>query len=1004
MPLAERTGFLEVSPLRKITWVLIGSSCLALTLLIFYLHYSLQNSAIGQWVDHKSNSAIQLASWIDNELAQAQSRLEYLSRQDAFRLPPDSGLIERDLNGIPEGVDIAKREVLDWLLHESHEFSVLFVLLPNGDHYLSHPFSVQQRLEIYNLSQRPYIRAAVESRKPVISDSFVGADGVPAVAIDIPILNDNGEISSHLGGVFHLSSLKRLIKKSTLYSVGETAYLLDRRGRLISQDSGEEDHTKALLESSRVSPFVSRHLTEQGAGSYSIKTELVTVSAGDGKQILLQVRLTNGWTLGVFSDLKSVLSQFTPGIWRTAALAAVLLMVISGMGIFGAGRIGLRWQAAERIVQDARDNLEIRISERTGELAEKEAHLRLLMSSIPDLVWMKDENGVYLYCNSKIEELFGANEADIIGRTDFDFVDAELAAFFREKDKLAMTIGGPSINEERVTFASDGHEELLETIKTPVLDSQGKTVGVLGIGRDITARKHAESLVVESEAKFHSIFQSTVVGMIVVIDGHGIINEWNRGAEQVFGYSESEAVGKSLTMLMPDRFKEAHIKGLAQAVENGGVLHSGVTHELTGLRKNGEEFPLELTLGSWKWEGELYFSAIILDISGRKLTEKTLRRSQKMDAIGQLTGGIAHDFNNILGIIIGNLDLLSHGKPANGEVMKRVDTISKSAQRAATLTKQLLSFSSNQAARTAVIDINRVIGEMENLISRSVTPEVMVDYRLAENQCLTKIDIGDFENSLLNLIINSRDAMPDGGWLTLKTGNRTLDDSYCTANPGAIPGKYVYLSVSDSGKGISPENQEHIFEPFFTTKAQGKGTGLGLSMVFGFIKRSKGYIRVQSGIGTGTVFELYLPYVDGVDSAKGEIGNRLEALPRGDESILVVDDETGLLELAQESLQSLGYQVFTATSGAKALAVLAEEPSISLLFCDVVMPGGMNGYEVAKQVAASRPDLKVLLTSGYAKRPLAETGESHLNAGLLDKPYRYSEMVQRVRALLDGKE
>jgi len=999
MPFPARTEFLDVSALPKITRVLIGSSCLALSLLIFYLHYSLLNSAIGQWVDHKSNSTIQLAGWIDSKLGQAQARLEFLSRQDAFRLPPDPGLIERSLNGIPKGVDIAKRKALEWLLQENHEFSVLFVLLPNGDHYLSHPYTVQQQLKTYNLSKRPYIRKAAENGKPVISDSFIGADGVPAVAIDVPILDARGEISSHLGGVFHLTSLKHLIKKSTTYGVEETAFLLDRQGTMISQDGSEKSQIEALLESSQISPFVTRQV-----GSYSIITELRTVTTVGKKQILIQVHLKNGWTLGVFSDLDSVLSEFTPGIWRTAALAAVLLMVISGMGIFGAGRIGLRWQAAEQIVQKERDNLEIRVLERTRKLAEKESLLRLLMDSIPDLVWMKDENGVYLFCNSKFEIFFGVKKGQIIGKTDFDFVSEELATFFREKDKLAMDIGGPSINEECVTYASDGHEELLETIRTPVLDVQGRAVGVLGIGRDITARKHAESLVLNSEAKFHSIFQSTVVGMIVVIDGSGIINEWNKGAAQTFGYSESEAVGKPLTMLMPDRFKEAHTNGLAQAVKNGGILRDGVTHELVGLRKSGQEFPLELTLGSWKWEEELYFSAIVLDITNRKLTEKRLRRSQKMDAIGQLTGGIAHDFNNILGIMLGNLDLWSRVEHTNEKTKKRLDTISKSAQRAANLTKQLLNFSSQRAGQETVTDINSVIAEMRSLISHSVTPEVIINYRLAENLWLTEIDISDFENSLLNLIINARDAMPEGGQLIVETDNRTLDEAYCSTNPSAVPGKYVYLAVCDGGKGISSKHQEHIFEPFFTTKPQGKGTGLGLSTVFGFIKRSKGHIKVKSEIGTGTVFEIYLPCVGGVDCIKGEIDNRPALLPCGDESILVVDDEVGLLDFVQESLQSLGYQVFVATNGTKALAKLAEEPSISLLFCDIVLPGGMNGYEVSKQVTAIRPDIKVLLTSGYTKKLSAKNRVTHINTGLLSKPYNRSELAQRVRALLDGKE
>ncbi len=385
---------------------------------------------------------------------------------------------------------------------------------------------------------------------------------------------------------------------------------------------------------------------------------------------------------------------------------------------------------------------------------------------------------------------------------------------------------------------------------------------------------------------------------------------------------------------------------------------------------------------------------------GRVNSEKQLRQALKMDAVGQLTGGIAHDFNNILGIIIGNLNLLKGGSPSDDQAFRRMEIIYKSALRAADLTKQLLSFSRKQPMEVTVTDIGRVIRNMDSLIARSVTPQIVVDHHFCEGLWLTEIDCGDFQDALINLIINARDAMPGGGRLTLEADNKVLDDAYCTLNPGATPGEYVQLAVSDSGQGIPHDEHEHIFEPFYTTKEQGRGTGLGLAMVYGFVKRSGGYIKVYSELDVGSTFRIYLPRAKGEEPLAQAITEQSERLPGGTETILAVDDERGLLELAQVILEELGYRVLTATSGRQALQLLAEEPGIALLFSDVVMPGGMNGNELAEQATAVRPALKVLLTSGYTKQTLAHSGQVGVVADLLAKPYTPRELARRIRMLL----
>jgi len=383
-------------------------------------------------------------------------------------------------------------------------------------------------------------------------------------------------------------------------------------------------------------------------------------------------------------------------------------------------------------------------------------------------------------------------------------------------------------------------------------------------------------------------------------------------------------------------------------------------------------------------------------------THKQMSRIQKMDAVGQLTGGVAHDFNNILGVILGNLALLErHIGHSDDAAIKRILTIKKSAERAVTLTKQLLSFSRKQIAHVSVTDINQVLSEMENFMVRSLTPGVKIENRLTHDLWLIEIDSGDLEDALLNLVINARDAMPGGGTVVLETSNYIFDESYCEQNPDSSSGEYVQLTVSDSGCGIPVELQDRIFEPFFTTKPQGKGTGLGLAMVFGFIKRSLGYIKVNSELGSGTSFQLFFPRFLQEKKPGRPVSIQRGELPGGTESILVVDDELSLLELAQESLETLGYRVWVASSGLQALERLEDNPDIKLLFSDVLMPGGMNGYELAEAAVELRPDLKMLLTSGYTGNIVTHNHQYNLNMNMLKKPYTLSNLALRIRTLLD---
>jgi len=391
----------------------------------------------------------------------------------------------------------------------------------------------------------------------------------------------------------------------------------------------------------------------------------------------------------------------------------------------------------------------------------------------------------------------------------------------------------------------------------------------------------------------------------------------------------------------------------------------------------------------------------MFDVTERRQTEESLRRSQKMEAIGQLSGGIAHDFNNQLGVVVGYLDYLKNYTADNKESSKWVATATRATLRCMDLTRQLLAFSRRKDSEKTVVDLNVAIKELETMTARSITPEVEIEYIFADDLWLIEINSGEFQDAILNLVINARDAMPEGGKLTIETRNTSITEDDVALNPDLDAGDYVELTLRDTGLGMDKETQEHIFEPFFTTKPEGKGTGLGMSMVYGFVKRYGGYIEIYSELTVGTTFCIKLPRAT-ISTPATIIDNFDEnKLPTGSETILIVDDEIDLLQLAEQYLHELGYRILTANNAAQAINILEKNKTIDLLFSDVIMPGGVNGYELAQQAAKLKPDLKILLTSGFTAKTMTYKRLSRFASQVLNKPYRKDALAQRIRLELD---
>jgi signal transduction histidine kinase len=417
------------------------------------------------------------------------------------------------------------------------------------------------------------------------------------------------------------------------------------------------------------------------------------------------------------------------------------------------------------------------------------------------------------------------------------------------------------------------------------------------------------------------------------------------------------------------------------------------------MHKDGYEVSLNWT-GSWSEPVQRHFF-IGRDLTEIQAAETLARQAQKMEAVGQLTGGVAHDFNNILTVITGTIGILADGVAGKPELANVARMIDEAAERGANLTRHLLAFARKQPLQPREIDVNALVLESAKLLQPTLGEHIQITPLLSPEAWTAQADPNQLTTAILNLALNARDAMPDGGKLALETGNVVLDEVYASMHNEVTPGDYVMIAVSDTGTGISPANLERVFDPFFTTKEVGKGTGLGLSMVFGFVKQSGGHIKIYSEQGHGTTVKIYLPRATGTSQDANE-ATLQPAIEGGNETILVVEDDALVRRYVITQIESLGYATLEAGNATDALALIDRHSGISLLFTDVIMPGPMNGRQLAIEAARRVPVLKTLYTSGYTENAIVHHGRLDYGVLLLAKPYRKSELARMIRQALDG--
>jgi len=504
----------------------------------------------------------------------------------------------------------------------------------------------------------------------------------------------------------------------------------------------------------------------------------------------------------------------------------------------------------------------------------------------------------------------------------------------------------------------------------------------------------------ESMARLTAVVETAVDGFIL-IDSRGRILLFNPACERLFGYRADEVFQENVKLLMPQTYSLHHDDYLRNFLRTGERKIIGIGREVVGRRKDGSTFPMDLSVGEAKQDGESIFVGIIHDLTERKLTERQLQQAQKMEMVGQLSGGIAHDFNNLLTVIVGNAEYLSEQLKSRLDLRQLADDICQAGERGAELTRRLLAFSRRQLLRPRAIDCHELIASTCKLLKRTLRENIEVTTAFNADAIFAFADSGQLESAVLNLALNAQDAMAAGGRLTISTGIASLDDNYEGVHPDIESGEYAMIAVTDNGEGMTSDVAARAFEPFFTTKEVGKGSGLGLSMVYGFVKQSNGHVSIYSEPGLGTTVRIYLPNVtlNGSRSSSQPAADE-DALPRGNETILVVEDDPFVRSSVILRVESLGYKVVLAVDGREAVMKLRTNPEIDMLFTDIVMPGGMSGWEVAELAQQMRPGLPTVFTSGYALEALVDQGRAPVKSIVLTKPYRKAELAHRLREAL----
>jgi PAS domain S-box-containing protein len=658
----------------------------------------------------------------------------------------------------------------------------------------------------------------------------------------------------------------------------------------------------------------------------------------------------------------------------------------------------LQWTGQDAIQLTLVDLTDRRAAERV--LQESEARLAGIMQNAADGIITIDAEGIIESFNTVAEKTFGYAAEEAMGQNvrilmpepDSSRHDGYIQSYLRTGQGKILGVGPREVTGRRKngsTFPMD-----LSIGKMMI----GEKQLFIGIVRDITERKRTEKALLESEEKLRKAFENTGIGMSIrnTRDRTIICND---AVCKMLGYSQEELETLYLYDIThpDDRNENQRLRGKVITGEIDG-------YEFTKryIRKDGKAIWVTNDVSSIRDDQDnlLFTINLHFDLTETRKAEEQLRQAQKMEAVGQLTGGVAHDFNNLLGAIIGNLQLTENLVDGDEKAAQLIKQATDAAWRAAALTQRLLAFSRKQTLLPQVFDANKLLLRMSDLLRRTIEESIDISFVHEDELWRCEADPAQLESALLNLVINARDAMPASGKLTIETGNVSLGDEYAAVQTEATPGEYVMITVGDTGTGVPHQIIDQVFDPFFTTKEVGQGSGLGLSMVYGFVTQSGGHVTINSEEGVGTTVRLYLPRSDKAAVDLEQADPEQIPLAQG-ATVLVVEDDADMRTLSVAFLRSLGYEVLVAENGKSALEELERSEGINLLFTDVILPGGMNGADLAAEVRRRQPEIAVLFTSGYSREALIDKGQLDEAIELLKKPFRKADLAQKVKLVLD---
>jgi len=696
-------------------------------------------------------------------------------------------------------------------------------------------------------------------------------------------------------------------------------------------------------------------------------------------------------------------------ILQNATLFGVMGTLLLGSFAIRDNRLRtMRLLEAEAALREANEALERRVEERTQTLRASETQFRTLAESLPGFVYVTDKAFNNIYVNPHFSTYTGLPVPEILGQGWKTFIHPDDMQGVANILAQAAA-GGSSYQLECRLRGQDGAYRwfLARSVLTPAhKDGIGTWIGTV---TDINDRKRAEAemvdtnvmleqLVAERSRELDRIFRLST-DLLAVADFAGNYVSVSPAWEQITGRPVSEALASNyIDFVHPDNVEKA--------ATDFADLRAGkpVWCENRYRRADGSYCWLSWRAVSMVEEQRIY--AVARDITAEKDRDEQLRQSQKMEVVGQLTGGIAHDFNNLLTIIMGSLELLQRGMAhADVKVTRRIDAAMEGARRAAALTHRLLAFARRQPLEPKPIEPNRLVAGMSDMLTRVLGEHITLEFISADGLWRVQADLNQLENSILNLAVNARDAMPQGGHLTIETQNVFLDETYARTTADVVPGQYVMIAVTDTGTGMTPEIREKVFEPFFTTKPQGHGTGLGLAQVYGFIKQSNGHVMIYSEPGHGTAVKLFLPRLRGkvAEDTRPATPAPENAAGRG-ETILVVEDEENVRNFSVEVLEESGYHVLAAENADAALKLLETPAAVDMLFTDVVLTGNMNGRLLADEVLVRRPGTAVLFTTGYTRNAIIHHGRLDEGIHFIGKPFTASALTQMVRKVFDQEK